>query len=439
MSSWLDTLETDKKGNYVPTIENTIIVMKNDPKLTCFAYNEFTSQVEIVGKCPWRRSGGVAFSDNDESQIIAYIDKTYFKLSDRTYKVAFMKVSHDRSFHPLKNYLNNLPDWDGVPRVETFFIEHLNAADTEYTRQVTRKMFAAAIRRILIPGCKFDYVLVLSGKQGIGKSTIIRKIVGDDYFSDALSLTDMDSKAAAEKLQGNWVLEIGELSGMKKADIEKVKAFFSTINDKYRPSYGHNCEDHPRQCVIFATVNGEHGYLRDITGNRRFWIIDCQKEDKVVDFSFLTTDYIEQFWAEAKAIEASGEKLYLEGSILETSEKIQKANLEKDDRTGKVAQYLDTPLPDNWEKMSIEARRDYLENPHSLPGVKMREFVSNTEIFVECFGKNIGDMKKQDSYDISAIMEQIPDWNKTTHSKELPFYGRQRLYERLSDLDSLPF
>ncbi len=140
-------------------------------------------------------------------------------------------------------------------------------------RTVTRKTFAAAVARIYVPGTKFDCVPVLDGDQGIGKSTIVKDLVTPDYYSETLSLTDMDDKSGAEKLQGFWVVEIGELDGMKKADIEKVKSFLSTSDDKYRPSYGKVVESHPRQCIIIATVNGERGYLRDITGNRRFWII----------------------------------------------------------------------------------------------------------------------------------------------------------------------
>lgn len=127
----------------------------------------------------------------------------------------------------------------------------------------------------MCPGIKFDCVPVLDGEQGIGKSSIVKDLVTPEYYSESLSLTDMDDKAGAEKLQGFWVVEIGELAGMKKADIEKVKSFLSTSDDKYRPSYGRVVESHPRQCIIIGTVNGERGYLRDITataasGSSRF-------------------------------------------------------------------------------------------------------------------------------------------------------------------------
>ena len=204
--------------------------------------------------------------------------------------------------------MDALPEWDKVPS-ETLLVRCLQADDTRYVRTVTRKTFAAAVARIYHPGTKYDSILVLDGAQGIGKSTIFKDLTGDEYYSDTLSLTDMNDKSGAEKLQGFWIVEIGELAGMKKADIEKVKAFLSTADDKYRPSYGKTVESHPRQCIIIASVNGERGYLRDITGNRRFWIVKLhQDEQKKLAFHKEERD---QIWAEAKAIYKSGESCIL--------------------------------------------------------------------------------------------------------------------------------
>lgn len=158
--------------------------------------------------------------------------------------------------------------------MESLFIKSLDADDNDYTREVTRKWFVAAVARIYEPGIKFDNIIVLDGEQGVGKSTIIKSLVNKDFFTDSLQLFDMnDTKKAGEKVQGFWVIEIQELAGMKKADIEKVKAFISSTDDRYRASYGHHVEWHPRQCIIFATVDGKYGYLRDLTGNRRFWVV----------------------------------------------------------------------------------------------------------------------------------------------------------------------
>lgn len=318
--------------------------------------------------------------------------------------------------------------------MEDLFIRYLKADDTEYVRTVTRKTFAAAVARVYAPGTKFDCVPVLDGDQGIGKSTIVKDLVTSDYYSETLSLTDMDDKSGAEKLQGFWVVEIGELAGMKKADIEKVKAFLSTSDDKYRPSYGKVVESHPRQCIIIATVNGERGYLRDITGNRRFWIIKVhqKKQKKTWDFD---EQFRQQFWAEAKKIWKSGEKLYLEGDILEEAEEAQRGAMETDERVGMIEEYLNTDLPDDWVEMDLFARRNFLTGTEfgrpEHDGKAIRTEVSNAEIWCECFGKSLQELKPSDSYGIAAMMAQIPGWERTAVIRRQPIYGRQRLYQKI--------
>jgi len=390
--------------------------------------------VEVIGDLPWGRSPGNKFwRDVDSDQLKAIIDARYLPFSSRNHDVAFNKVADDRRFHPIRDYLDGLPAWDKVPRVETLFINYLDADDTPYVRTVTRKAFAAAVARIYQPGIKFDSVLVLDGKQGIGKSTIVKDLVTPEYYSETLTLTDMDDKSSAEKIQGFWVVEIGELAGMKKAEIEKVKAFISTTDDKYRPSYGRVVESHPRQCIIIATVNGDRGYLRDITGNRRFWIIKVNQEEQLLKWNFTKEDR-DQFWAEAKEIYRKGEKLYLEGEILAESEKAQMKAMEVDERKGMVEEYLNVMLPDNWDGMDLYKRRSYLAKDDLLSptkeGTVQRMTVSNAEIWCECFGKSLSELKPSDSYAIAALMSQIPEWERTSQSKRIPIYGKQRLYSR---------
>ncbi|MGX7714781.1 VapE domain-containing protein [Enterococcus faecium] len=191
-------------------------------------------------------------------------------------------------------------------------IDYFNATDNSYTRAVTRKMMVAAVARIVYPGTKFDSVLILNGPQGIGKSTFFAKLAGD-WFSDSLTLTDMKDKAGPEKLQGYWILELGELAGMRKTDVEVVKSFISRSDDKYRASYGVNVESHPRQCIIVGSTNAESGFLRDITGNRRFWPVRISGDGKRKAWQMSIYD-VEQIWAETLVLYSQGEKLYLEGS-----------------------------------------------------------------------------------------------------------------------------
>lgn len=237
------------------SVWNLNLILNNDPDFVGFAFNELANRIQVTDALPWDRpEGNLFWRDADTAQLKSLIDARYLPFSSRNHDVAFTKVADDRHFHPIRDYLDSVGEWDGEMRVEDLFIKYLQADDTPYVRAVTRKTAAAAVARIYKPGIKFDCVPVLDGDQGIGKSSIFKDLVTPEYYSESLSLTDMDDKSGAEKLQGFWIVEIGELAGMKKADIEKVKAFLSTADDKYRPSYGKTVESHPRQCIIIATV-----------------------------------------------------------------------------------------------------------------------------------------------------------------------------------------
>lgn len=416
------------------SVWNEMLILNNEPDFASFAYNELANRVQVTGKVPWERPPDNKFwRDADTAQMKALIDIRYVAFSSRNHDVSFTKVADDRRFHPIRDYLNGLPPWDGTQRIPTLLVRCLQADDTPYVRAVTRKTFAAAIARIYKPGTKFDSVLVFDGVQGIGKSTLFKDLVGEEFYSETLSLTDMDDKSGAEKLQGFWVVEIGELAGMKKADIEKVKAFLSTSDDKYRPSYGKTVESHPRQCIIIASVNGERGYLRDITGNRRFWIVKVHQEEQVKKWAF-TAEERDQIWAEAKTIWESGEKLYLDASLIKEAEEAQRDAMEVDERQGMVEEYLEVLLPDNWDSMDIYARRSYITDkdaPTAPIGKVRRETVSNAEIWSECFGRNPAELKPADSYALAALMTRVSGWQRTKARKRLAIYGEQRLYSRV--------
>ena len=438
--SWMKKLSKNDDGDIQNTIGNLVIILENDEKLKNIAFNVMANTAEVRGEVPWSRVGSTKYwRDGDTSQLKVYIERHYCDFSDRNYENAFKKVTEDRAFNPVKDYLDSLPEWDGIKRVENLFVKYLDADDNDYTREVTRKWFAAAVARIYEPGIKFDNIIVLDGKQGVGKSTIIKSLVDQDFFSDSLQLSDMDdTKKAGEKVQGFWVIEIQELAGMRKADIEKVKAFISSTDDKYRASYGHHVEWHPRQCIIFATVNGEQGYLRDLTGNRRFWVIKINSTNVIPNFGF-DKIFKDQLWAEAKHYYVNGEPLFLSGEFLDIAAEYQNNAMEKDDRVGIVEKYLNEPLPDNWDELSIADRQYYFNKEFDAnyvpdqafgPAIYQREEVCPMEIWVECFNKDKADFDKTESNAISLIMTQIPGWIKTGKSKVMGPYSKQRYYTR---------
>ena len=432
--SWTTELKYKGRNKELEnSVWNLMLILNHDPDFANFAFNEMTGRVQVTGLLPWDRpEGNPYWRDADTAQLRILLDNRYTVFSERNIQDCFTKVADDRRFHPVRDYLDGLPVWDGVSRIEGLFQRCFDVEDSAYVRAVARKVFAAAVARIYVPGIKFDSIPVFDGAQGIGKSTLFKILAGPEFYSETLSLTDMNDKAGAEKLQGFWIVEIGELAGMKKADIEKVKAFLSTSDDKYRPSYGRVVESHPRQTVIIATVNGERGYLRDVTGNRRFWIVKCRQKTAERRFSF-TDKERDQIWAEAIHIWKSGEKLYLEGELAAESEKAQRSAMEADDRLGMVEQYLDTLLPETWKDMDLYERRNYLsdrKDPTLPKGTVRREQVCNAEIWAECLGRNPADMKPTDSYAIAALMMQVEGWERSGIRCSVPLYGQQRLYIR---------
>ena len=429
--AWKKQLQYEKKSMELKNnLHNLMLILENDENLKGIVFNQLADGMEIRGKVPWPHPAKF-WRDADDAQLICYVDAAYGTFSARNYDIAVTKAVDDRSYHPIREFFETLPDWDGVERADTLLIDYLGAEDTPYVRAVTRKELCAAYCRVYHPGIKFDSMIVLNGDQGIGKSTLIAKL-GGEWYSDSLNLSDMNDKTAAEKLQGYWIMEIGELAGMRKADLDKVKAFISRQDDKYRASFGRRVTPHPRQCVFFGTTNSQNGYLRDITGNRRYWNVKVPGNGKYKPWD-MDEDIVKQVWAEVMVYAKAGEKLYLSPELEDYAKEEQRAAMERDDREGLVQEYLDMLLPGNWDSMDVYKRRDYVrdaDDPMRPDGSIRRMEVSNMEIWCECFGKAKEDMKPSDSYAISAIMERIAGWGKTGKAKLLPIYGRQRIYKR---------
>ena len=429
-ANWEDGLELDKKGNVCNTLKNLLLILQKAPELQGICFNRLADNMEIKGEVPWKHPSRF-WRDADDAQLTCYVESAYGTFSKRNYDLAVVKVADDRSYHPVLEYLDSLPEWDGIRRVDSLFIDYLGAADNDYVRVVTRKILCAAIMRVRHPGIKFDPMLVFNGPQGIGKSTLVARL-GGEWYSDSLSMSDMNDKTAAEKLQGYWIIEISELAGLRKAEIDKIKSFVSRQDDKYRASFGRRVSPHPRQSVFFGTTNAENGFLRDTTGNRRYWPVKTPGSRQKHPWD-ISDEEVRQIWAEAVTYAESGERLELPAGIEAMARKEQREAMEGDDREGLVREYLDTLLPTSWDTMNVYQRREYMENPSSPvnpAGVVKRQTVCNMAIWCECFGRRKEEMRPADSYAITAIMVKIEGWEKDGRQRFL-IYGLQRCYRRM--------
>jgi len=433
---WQTQLELEKNGRIKDTLTNICTILRYDPNLQGIVYNQFKSTLDVIGSLPWRQVKP-GWSDTDMACAKMYFEKTYGIWSPTKFKDALLAVtSAERLYHPVKDYLSSLT-WDGVERLDTLLIDYLGAEDTPYVRAVTRKTLVAAVARTFSPGTKFDSILVLIGRQGIGKSTLFAKL-GRQWFSDSLSIADMKDKTASEKLQGYWILEISELNGMKKVDVETVKSFISRKDDKFRQAYGINVESHPRSCIIVGTTNSDGGFLRDITGNRRFFPVRVTGCGKYHAWDLTEVD---QVWAEAVEYYNRGEELFLRDDVAIEAYDRQRDAMETDDREGLVEEYLETLLPENWSGMDLYERRNFLEGSEfgqtAVKGTVRRERVCVMEIWCECFGKSRESIKKSDSYEIEGMLYKLGGWERYANSASgktrVSGYGIQKTFVRVSD------
>lgn len=328
------------------------------------------------------------------------------------------------TIHPIREYLESL-EWDNKSRIEFALMDYFGAVDSDFTREAFKKMMVAAVARVMDPGCKFDYMLVLVGSQGIRKSSFLN-ILGKGWFSDSFST--VQGKEALEQLQGAWLIEIAELSAFRKSEVESIKHFVSKQKDDYRPAYARAPETFKRQCVFFGTTNNLE-FLKDPTGNRRFWPVLCGQKRVTKDvFKHLPTE-VDQMWAEAYMLYNEGEKLYLDKHVEQLALMQQEKHSEKDERMGVILEYLDRKLPANWDKLDLYERRAWLDEPSNV-GVERRDIVCTAEVWCECLGKNKEDMTRYNTRELNDLLRSLTLWNSTVSTANFPLYGKQKYYER---------
>jgi len=425
-NEWRSKLGMDRKGNIYNTIDNIFLIFENDTYFKRkIAYDDFEKCEVALSDLPWRAIDHQTrrLIDSDDSNIRHYLEKYYGISNAAKIRDAMVVLAKKTSFHPVQDYLSSLR-WDGKSRVEKLLTEYQGAVDSEYTRMITRKILVAAVSRVFQPGVKFDHVLVLVGDQGLKKSALVAKL-GRQWFSDSFST--VEGKESFEQLQGVWIVEIAELAGLAKAEVEKIKHFITKRDDRFRVAFGRRTEKFPRQCVFFATTN-KRDFLRDPTGDRRYWpvLVNVTKPSKDV-FKDFTDDEIDQVWAEAVRLYKKGETLYLPDSMVATATQIQKEHSQEHPWTGLIQNYLDVKLPEGWNNMGIYERRAFLtgEDEFSPKGTLNRTRVCLIEIYSEAI-KGKDPIDERSATAIRNIMQNIEGWVEQSKPTKHNIYGTQR-------------
>lgn len=459
VKTWFDEaiemLEVNKDGKIKQTAQNLDILINKDPNIKDSIYfDEFADKRIISKDLPWREvETPTLWTDEDEAELRGYIETRYGITHQSKISDAITRAFSGRRYNPtLEHILRHT--WDKTPRVDTLFVDYLGAEDTPLVRALTRKTLVACVARVLSPGIKYDQITVFVGKEGIGKSTFL-KALGGRWYTD--SLHTIEGKDAMEQIAGAWVIELAELQALKKSEITAVKAFVSKQSDRYRPAYGRNSIERPRRCVFFATTN-EQSFLKNETGNRRFWTIEVgTNKQKKSPFELVgNTDELGQIFAEAIELYKAGETLYLDKEQSEELIKLQRRFEVIDDRTSMLEDFLNIPIPMDWYTWSVADRVEYYkgltEANASIPGthaynVKIhstlgylpngytyRTAISIPEIKTEYLGikrRDLGNTKE--SRDIALMFKDLTGWIKNETPKRVKGYGLQKVWENLGN------
>ena len=450
-TDWQNAFEYDRKGAIKETIENRKLIAANDPHFRAVKYDVFAQRdiidIEADPDSPFTGTHGADVDDTALTRMAGYVETTYqlkTSVSALTDKM-LLPTAPERGFNPVLEFIES-EQWDNTPRIESVLIRYLGAEDTPLIRTITRKWFVAAISRAYNPGCKFDYCLVLQGAQGIGKSTVPEVLAGKWLGSLSLSASD---KEQCEVLTESWIVEIPELKGMRRAEADRVKDLISRQTDDFRAAYARKRTKNARHCVFIASTN-DNNFLKDTTGNRRFWIVEVKGNGHVYNWKPQLIAEVPQLWAEALYYYREQEQTYLTGEHEKQMEAIRErfTDTANDPLREYLQKWLDIKLPVDWANWGCANKRAFYNNrqpsdPTEQEGIIRRDTITICEILNECPYRGLNSTKYTPAT-IGAILKSL-DWEYVDKPRRLPGYKREgksgnilsRYYQRpITDIEN---
>lgn len=341
----------NRDDKLIPNLANCcILTAKTFPDT--FKLNSFTGKMEVHHALPsavtgqlMAQDGQRELIDSDYTSVSAALARVHgLNFSVQMVSAAIEATAQENAYHPIRNWLAGL-DYDGTKRLDTWLHDFLGAEDSEYTAGIGRMFMIGMVARIMRPGCKNDYMLILEGSQGIRKSTACKVLAGGRYFSDNLPPIKDANKDLSQHLAGKWLIEMAEMSATSRADTEALKAFLTRTEETYRPAYGRNEITQPRQCVFIGTTNRSE-YLRDATGDRRFWPVKCGVSGEPCDIDGLQ-EARDQLFAEAFHLYQRGAAWWPDAAFEAEQIRPQQAErFERDPWEDMIQAHVQTAQPD---------------------------------------------------------------------------------------------
>lgn len=415
-------ITTDEKGKVIQTLENLEKIILS---ITPIAYNELTDVIEIRDK-----QGKIKPLEKRDKELFRMeIEKRFkFKAKVIDLDTAIISASDKFRYHPIKNQILGV-SWDEQPRAESFFIDVLGVEDNVYNRECTRKWLLASLTRLFDNGVKFDEMIILQGGQGIGKSTTLQRL-SLGYYTD---ITEKISDEVTFKVMRTWLVELSELSTMMKTDSDSFKAWLSATKDTVRKKYSTDPNDYPRTFTVLGTTNNKE-ILKDRTGNRRYWLMYCEKDKIKNTIWSLDIKYILQLWGEVYQWYKNGENLLISEETKVYMEKLSSGALEYNPLEERINSILDMYVPNNWKEIINDSmkRHEYYNhvNDYTTYGYGNSRFQLQTKIMDITTGELVyllgnGEEPYKDlkgntlAKEINQVINNLPNWIKSNKISRL--------------------